>query len=142
MNGNFFYSIKNLSRKENLAVSYYLYKICLDVEEYRSFEESQALYNILVSTLGIENHSKKVIQAVIQKHKKAKLLTPKINDDYGTHPFNLRGDIKTYYCNTVDYKIYCNPVSRSFCKNQFHPVKDFNIVSLFPLVEISCPVNT
>lgn len=97
MNGNFFYSIKNLSRKENLAVSYYLYKICLDVEEYRSFEESQALYNILVSTLGIENHSKKVIQAVIQKHKKAKLLTPKINADHGTHPFNLRGDIKTYY---------------------------------------------
>ena len=97
MNGNFFYSIKNLSRKENLAVSYYLYKICLDVEEYRNFEESQALYNILVSTLGIENHSKKVIQAVIQKHKKAKLLTPKINADHGTHPFNLRGDIKTYY---------------------------------------------
>ena len=97
MNGNFFYSIKNLSRKENLAVSYYLYKICLDVEEYRSFEESQALYNILVSTLGIENHSKKVIQAVIQKHKKAKLLTPKINAEHGTHPFNLRGDIKTYY---------------------------------------------
>ena len=97
MNGNFFYSIKNLSRKENLAVSYYLYKICLDVEEYRSFEENQALYNILVSTLGIENHSKKVIQAIIQKHKKAKLLTPKINAEHGTHPFNLRGDIKTYY---------------------------------------------
>lgn len=97
MNGNFFYSIKNLSRKENLAVSYYLYKICLDVEEYRSFEESQVLYNILVTTLRIENHSKKVIQAVIQKHKKAKLLTPKINAEHGTHPFNLRGDIKTYY---------------------------------------------
>jgi len=97
MNENFFYSIKNLSRKENLAVSYYLYKICQDVEEYRRFEESQALYNILVSTLGIENHSKKVIQAVIQKHKKAKLLTPKINADHGIHPFNLRGDIKANY---------------------------------------------
>ncbi|MBE6353977.1 AAA family ATPase [Treponema sp.] len=94
MKGQMFYSIKDLSRKENLAVSYYLYKICLDIEEYRNFEKIQVLYNALVSTLGIENHSKKVIQAVIQKHKKAKLLTPMINADHGKHPFN---DIKTYY---------------------------------------------
>ena len=95
MNGNFLYSIKNLSKKENLVVSYYLYKICLDVDEYTNFEESQILYNALVSALGIENHSKKVIQAIIQKHKKSKFLTPKVNAEPGAHPFNLRGDLKT-----------------------------------------------
>ncbi len=82
MKGEMFYSIKNLSRKENLAVSYYLYKICLDIEEYRNYEEIQVLYNALVSALGIENHSKKVVQAVIQEHKKYKLLTPKINAEF------------------------------------------------------------
>ncbi|MCR5496027.1 MAG: AAA family ATPase [Treponema sp.] len=97
MNGNFLYSIKNLSKKENLVVSYYLYKICLDVDEYTNFEESQILYNALVSALGIENHSRKVIQAIIQKHKKAKFLTHKVNAEPGAHPFNLRGDLKTNY---------------------------------------------
>jgi len=97
MKGEMFYSIKDLSREEKLAVSYYLYKICLDIEEYRNYEEIQVLYNALVSALGIENHSKKVVQDVIQEHKKNKLLTPKINAEPGTHPFNLRGDIKTYY---------------------------------------------
>lgn len=97
MKGEMFYSIKDLSRKENLAISYYLYKICLDIEEFRNYEEIQVLYNALVSALGIENHSKKVVQAVIQEHKKYKLLTPTINAEYGTHPFNHRGDIKTNY---------------------------------------------
>lgn len=77
MRGNFFYSVKNLSKDENLAFTYYLYKVCLDVNEYRNYEESQTLYNALVSVLGLENHSRKVIHAFIQKHKKAKLLTPK-----------------------------------------------------------------
>ena len=97
MNRNFFYSVRNLSRNENLAFTYYLYKICLDVDEYRNYEESQTLYNTLVSVLGLENHSRKVIQAFIQKHKKAKLLTPKKNVQVGIHPFDLRGDISIYY---------------------------------------------
>lgn len=97
MNGNFFYSVKNLSKEENLAICYFFYKICLDVEEYRNFEESQTLYNALVTALGLENHSKKVIEAILQKHRKSKLLTPKLNVEPGTHPFDLRGDIKTNY---------------------------------------------
>ena len=97
MYGNFFYSVKNLSKNENLAISYFLYKLCLDVEEYRNYEESQTLYNSLVAALGLENHSRKVIEAVIQKHKKAKLLTLKPQSEICSHPFDMRGDIKVNY---------------------------------------------
>ena len=34
MRENFFYSIKDLSKDENSAISYFFYKICLGVESY------------------------------------------------------------------------------------------------------------
>ena len=97
MNGNFFYSVKNLSKEENFALSYFLYKICQDIDQYRNLEESQTLYNALVVALGLENHSRKVVDAIIQKHKQAKNLTLKTNAEPGTHPFDLRGDISVNY---------------------------------------------
>ena len=62
----FFYLIKDLSKDENLAISYFFYKICLGVESFSSYEECQVLYNALVHTLGLESHSEKVIAAVNQ----------------------------------------------------------------------------
>ena len=97
MSGNFLYAVKNLSKEENLAISYYLYKLCMDVDKFSNFEESQTLYNALVTKLGLENHSRKVIDAVIQKHKKEKFLTPKNDGSFGNHPFDIRGDIKINY---------------------------------------------
>ncbi len=97
MSGNFLYAVKNLSKEENLAISYYLYKLCMDVDKFSNFEESQTLYNALVIKLGLENHSRKVIDAVIQKHKKEKFLTPKNDGSFGNHPFDIRGDIKINY---------------------------------------------
>ena len=88
MSESFFYSVKDLSKDENLVVSYFFYKICLGVESFCSYEECQVLYNALVRALGLESHSEKVIAAVNQKHVKAKLLTLTDNDPK-RHPFDL-----------------------------------------------------
>ena len=96
MSESFFYSVKDLSKDENLVVSYFFYKLCLDVESFRDYNEAQSLYNALVSALGLEEHAEKVIGAVNEKHVNAKTLTPyeRRKED---HPFEMLGDIKFHY---------------------------------------------
>lgn len=94
---NFFYSVKNLTKEENLVIAYFFYKICQDIDQYKNFEKSQVLYNSLVAALGLENHSRKIMNAIIQKHKVAKNLTIKNYAKPGSHPFNIRRDIPVNY---------------------------------------------
>lgn len=96
MGKDFLYSVKNLSKDENLVVSYFFYKLCLDVESFRDYNEAQSLYNALVSALNLEDHAEKVIAAVNEKHVNAKTLTPyeRRKED---HPFEMLGDIKFHY---------------------------------------------
>ncbi len=75
----FMYSVKNMSEEENMAVSCYLYRLCLYAEKRDGIEnlrEMQSLYNELVSALGLKKHSEKVVRAFIKKHVREKLLTP------------------------------------------------------------------
>lgn len=104
MGENTFYSVKKLSREENLSISYFLYQLCTDVENYKNLEESQELYNVLVSALGLKSHSRKVIDAVIQKHIKDEYLTPKDLVENVNHPFDFRGSLKINY--KEDVSIY------------------------------------
>ena len=48
MSESFFYSVKDLSKDKNSVISYFFYKICLNVESFSSYEECQVLYNALV----------------------------------------------------------------------------------------------
>ena len=96
MGKDFLYSVKNLSKDENLVVSYFFYKLCLDVESFRDYNEAQNLYNALVSALGLEEHAEKVVASVNQKHINTKWLTPYEKKEKD-HPFNMIGDIKIHY---------------------------------------------
>ena len=96
MSESFFYSVKDLSKDENLVVSYFFYKLCLDVESFRDYNEAQNLYNALVSALGLEEHAEKVVASVNQKHINTKWLTPYEKKEKD-HPFNMIGDIKIHY---------------------------------------------
>ena len=97
MRENFLYLIKDLSKDENLAISYFFYKICIDVANFSCYNEAPILYNALVSALGFEEHSSKVIAAVNQKHVKAGLLTPDVNADPQKNPFSIFYDIEICY---------------------------------------------
>ena len=77
MAANLFYSVKDFSKELNYALAYYFYKVCLEADCFRRFEETQHLYNALVRALNLEEHSRKVVAAVIKQHKKNKKLTPK-----------------------------------------------------------------
>ena len=97
MTENLFYSVKDFSKERNYAIAYYFYKVCLEEDCFHNFEESQHLYNALVRALKLEEHSRKVISAVIKQHKKNKKLTPKKNTISGSHPFDYRGTLDETY---------------------------------------------
>ena len=94
MAANLFYSVKDFSKELNYALAYYFYKVCLEADCFRRFEETQHLYNALVRALKLEEHSRKVVAAVIKQHKKNKKLTPKNKSLEGSHPFDYRGTIE------------------------------------------------
>ena len=96
MGEDFLCSVKNLSKDENLVVSYFFYKLCLDVESFSNYDEAQSLYNALVSALNLEEHAEKVIAAVNEKHVNSKTLTP-CERRKENHSFEMLGDIKFHY---------------------------------------------
>lgn len=98
MQGNYYYSIKNFSREENLAVAYFFYNVCKGVTSsdfggFDNFEEIQTLYNNLVNKLNLADHSGKVIKAVIKEHIKRKNLTVRRNSDLNRHPYDMYGSV-------------------------------------------------
>ena len=90
MRGNFFYSMQDMPREETLALAYYFYQLCLDMNEFGTFEEGQYFYRLLVAKLHLAEHSKKVVEAVVREHVKHKRLTVKRNASHESHPYDAR----------------------------------------------------
>ncbi len=94
---NFIYSVKDFNELEKKVISLWFYRICCGIDYFRNYEECQILYNSLVSALNLEDHSRKVINAFIARHKRNKFLTESIDSDTFMHPFDLRGPIDDNY---------------------------------------------
>jgi hypothetical protein len=68
MKESYFYSVKDLSKAQNLSMAYFLYLISLDIDNFRRAEKCQSMYIALVNVLNLKEHSRLVIQAVINLH--------------------------------------------------------------------------
>lgn len=98
MRGKYFYSVKDLSKRQNLTIAYYLYRISSEIEEIRFCDECQKLYNALVTQLELQEQSKKIIEYIIDQHVRTKKLTPREIPAKYTHPYELREKL------TINYK--------------------------------------
>lgn len=97
---SFFYSIKDLPKERLYALAYYFYRAAYEVQKadsFHRFEESQHLYNHLVHALKLEEHSKKVVAAVIKQHTKTKKLNIKKNQPADSHPYDYHGLLDVVY---------------------------------------------
>lgn len=104
--GKYFYSVKDLSKRQNLTIAYYLFLISSEIEEIRYCDECQKLYNALVTQLELQEHSKKIIEYIIDQHIKTKKLTPiEISAKY-IHPYELREKLTKNY--KEDGKVFEN----------------------------------
>lgn len=106
MRGKYFYSVKDLSKRQNLTIAYYLYRISSEIEEIRYCDECQKLYNTLVTELELQERSKKIIECIIDQHIKTKKLTPREVPAKYTHPFEFREKLKVNY--KEDDKVFEN----------------------------------
>lgn len=107
----FYYSVKDLSQEDILAIAYYFYRISIDIVNCKDHSVLQRLYNSLVLSLNLENHSRKVIAAVIGQHVKSKRLTLTNNEKAVENSFDFKGELSKNY--KEDDEI-CNRCSRWF----------------------------
>lgn len=106
MRGKYFYSVKDLAKRQNLTIAYYLYRISSELEEIKYCDECQKLYNALVTELELQERSKKIIECIINQHIKTKKLTPREVPTKYTHPFEFREKLKVNY--KEDDKVFEN----------------------------------
>ena len=71
------YSVKQGSQQELTAILLYVYNICGDIDDYKDLGALQNLFMALVRAFRKEAHLRKVMEAIIEKHKTHKLLTVK-----------------------------------------------------------------
>lgn len=93
------YSVKQGSQQELTAILLYVYNICGDIDDYKDLGALQNLFMALVRAFRKEAHLRKVMEAIIEKHKTHKLLTVKnccSEEEAGEplHPFEYPGTIK------------------------------------------------
>ena len=95
--GNAITKVRNCTENEALSLAYYLYQMCIDVDDFTSHEECQVLYNALIDKLELQKHSEAVLNALIYKLSKTKQLTPVAVGEKYRHPFAARGKLKVNY---------------------------------------------
>ena len=93
------YSVKQGSQQELTAILLYVYNICGDIDDYKDLGALQNLFMALVRAFRKEAHLRKVMEAIIEKHKTHKLLTVKnccSEEEAGEplHPFEYPRTIK------------------------------------------------
>lgn len=97
MNGNALNRVKNCSEIDALSIAYYLYQLCQEMDEYESHEEIQHLFNSLVSRLGLESHYRNVLDKLLAKAEKQKLLNRDYIGEHHHHPFDTRKRLSVFY---------------------------------------------
>ena len=93
------YSVKQGSQQELTLILLYVYNICGDIDDYKDLGALQNLFMALVRAFRKEAHLRKVMEAIIEKHKTHKLLTVKnccSEEEAGEplHPFEYPRTIK------------------------------------------------
>ena len=102
--GKYFYSVKDLSKKQNLILAFYLYQISIETDDIQYVDECQHMYKNLVNALNLEEYSRQIINSIIEHHLAIKKLTPKTISAKYVHPFALREKLTCNY--KEDEKIF------------------------------------
>ena len=97
MSQTYFYSIKDLSKEQALSLAYYLYILTEKIENYKNINEAQKIYKALVNKLELTEHSKAIIQSVIEQHIAAKVLTKKEMNEDENHPYQMKNKLSINY---------------------------------------------
>lgn len=97
MLGNALIKVRNCTENDALSLAYYLYLLCVDLDDFESHEECQTLYNALVDKLHLGNHADSVLNALLYKLERTKQLTPMHVSERYKHPFAIKGKLKTNY---------------------------------------------
>ena len=66
--GKYFYSVKDLSKKQNLILAFYLYQISIETDDIQYVDECQHMYKNLVNALNLEEYSRQIINSIIEHH--------------------------------------------------------------------------
>lgn len=104
MRGRYHYAIRDLPKNLCRTIAYYFYILCLDIEDFKHLNYCLDLYNALVKALNLQNHSKQIIEAVINQHIKKHNLTIKDYKEDIKHPYSKNGKLEKYY--KEDNEIY------------------------------------
>lgn len=97
MRGRYHYAIRDLPKNLCRTIAYYFYILCLDIEDFKHLNYCLDLYNALVKALNLQNHSKQIIEAVINQHIKKHNLTIKDYKEDIKHPYSKNGKLEKYY---------------------------------------------
>lgn len=97
MRGKYHYAIRDLPKSLCRTIAYYFYILCLDIKDYKYLGYSLDLYNALVKALNLQDHSKQIIEAIINQHILKNQLTLDNNKDDIKHPYSKPGKIKINY---------------------------------------------
>lgn len=106
MKENVLLKVKSCSQNDALALTYYLYQLCLDKSFVSDTEELQYLFNALVERLGVQEHLESILNIFIQKLEKEKYLIPEEVSPRYLHPYAYKGKLKINY--REDEDIYQN----------------------------------
>lgn len=90
-------ALSSCSEDEALALSYYLYQMCSDMDDVEGYEEFQFLYNALIRRLNLESHADRVLNILLNDLEKTRMLIPKHVTDMYSNPFSFNGMLKKNY---------------------------------------------
>lgn len=79
------------------TVCVWTYRCMKEIDDFRSADCLQYIYTSLVKKLQLEEHSRKVIAAYIQKGIKEKKLKINNNHDKRVHPYNFTGSLEVNF---------------------------------------------
>ena len=122
MSQTYFYSIKDLSKKQALSLAYYLYILTEKIENYKYISEAQKIYKALINKLELTEYSKCILESVIEQHIGSKALTKKEMDEDENHPYQMKKRLAINY--KEDNAIY-EDISWEWCSTS---VDDINLI--------------
>lgn len=97
MRGRYHYAIRDLPKSLCRTIAYYFYILCFDIEDYKHLNYCLDLYNALVKALNLQDHSKQIIEAIINQHILKNQLTLENDKEDIKHPYSKNGRIKNYF---------------------------------------------
>lgn len=98
MKENVLLKLRSYSETDALALTYYLYQLCIDKSSFSASDENvQILFNELVDRLGLQEHLESVLNVFLQKFERTKELVPMEVSPRYKNPFNFKIKLKINY---------------------------------------------